>query len=872
MNARVRNKWINDELLHARLLSLTPLNLQNSFAVIHKTRVPDANQRGRLFESAIESLTEWWSHSFFSVEPVGHIRSKTFDQVQKTITQHYPLGEQAVLSLNMFEDEEENEIVHTSKSMMKHALMRGGSRDMSAQLFTSLCRALGIPARLVVSLQSVPWQAGVGKPKQKSSGKKKHVNGKEKEEVVEDADEEGDDMEEVHISSSIDVKGKGKERDYSFVGEGQRLDGQSIGNSGAGNEKQRAKPVIRLRKQTNKGYVLRSTSNSSPRRERTPDPTTTPPVFWTEVFSRADARWLPVDPIRCIVNKRKMFDPTPSSSSSVRQENRLVYVLAFEEDGYARDVTPRYAREYGAKVAKVQGGSKSRRDWWESVASIVRRPYRLHRDDLEDEELQSHQMTEGMPTSIAGFKDHLFYVLARHLRQNETIHPLVEIGKFRGESVYSRSSVVSLKAAENWMRSGRKIREGCQPMKCVKQRASTVSRRREIEVMLERGREERERMGEPSSVGGEDQMMQGLYAESQTEMYKPEPITDGKIPKNDFGNIDLYVPSMIPAGGAHIPFKGIAKIARKLGFDYAEAVTGFEFKKRRAFPIIEGVVVAAENEAVLLEAYWEAEREAEAKARTKREERVIKRWTRLVHGLRIRQRLQDQYSDKPQTGEQHWLDTQAHGTEGADEDVPQAGGYLTAADDVVQPFHLPKYQHVVATYSANSPASGSALNKDADVIQNTTDANVMPNTLNIWDQENDDEMEEISPPQPQAQVDIRVPMTMRELADAASKHSIDGEELPSSSIFGPTTLNTTSGVVSTNRATSAVPKPRSSARKRAVDESEGSAFGAKRRKENSASAQAPMPTRVLRPRTSRSAAQIQEQMEREQAYRRAITD
>lgn len=75
--------------------------------------------------------------------------------------------------------------------------------------------------------------------------------------------------------------------------------------------------------------------------------------------------------------------------------------------------------------------------------------------------------------------------------------------------------------------------------------------------------------------------------------------------------------------------KGVAKIARKLGFDYAEAVvspiqrisvlqtrkkvgdhttviyyylqTGFEFKKRRAFPIVEGVVIAADNEPILLE-------------------------------------------------------------------------------------------------------------------------------------------------------------------------------------------------------------------------------------------------------------------------------
>ena len=34
-------------------------------------------------------------------------------------------------------------------------------------------------------------------------------------------------------------------------------------------------------------------------------------------------------------------------------------------------------------------------------------------------------------------------------------------------------------------------------------------------------------------------------------------------------------------------------------FDFVQ--TGFEFKKRRAFPIIEGVVVAAANEAIILE-------------------------------------------------------------------------------------------------------------------------------------------------------------------------------------------------------------------------------------------------------------------------------
>ena len=105
------------------------------------------------------------------------------------------------------------------------------------------------------------------------------------------------------------------------------------------------------------------------------------------MFSRADARWIPIDPIRCLINKRKVFDPTPNPNAAVkpdrrrpvRVENRMVYVVAFEEDGFARDVTPRYAREYGAKVAKVQQGGRGRKEWWERIMAMVKRPYQLVR-------------------------------------------------------------------------------------------------------------------------------------------------------------------------------------------------------------------------------------------------------------------------------------------------------------------------------------------------------------------------------------------------------------------------------------------------------------------------------------------------------------
>jgi hypothetical protein len=116
-----------------------------------------------------------------------------------------------------------------------------------------------------------------------------------------------------------------------------------------------------------------------------------------------------------------------------------------------------------------------------------------------------------MPTTIAGFKDHPLYALERHLKRDEIIHPPKEIGKFRGESVYPRANVLPLKSAENWMRVGRKVKEGCQPMKQVKQRAATVNKQREIELAM--------------TDGGEG-VMQSMYALNQTEVYRPTPVVN----------------------------------------------------------------------------------------------------------------------------------------------------------------------------------------------------------------------------------------------------------------------------------------------------------------------------------------------------------
>jgi len=56
----------------------------------------------------------------------------------------------------------------------------------------------------------------------------------------------------------------------------------------------------------------------------------------------------------------------------------MLYVTGLEEDGFGRDITARYAREYTAKISKVQAvGAVGRREWWARVVQSITRPYRL---------------------------------------------------------------------------------------------------------------------------------------------------------------------------------------------------------------------------------------------------------------------------------------------------------------------------------------------------------------------------------------------------------------------------------------------------------------------------------------------------------------
>lgn len=114
--------------------------------------------------------------------------------------------------------------------------------------------------------------------------------------------------------------------------------------------------------------------------------------------------------------------------------------------------------------------------------------------------------------------------------------------------------------------------------------------------------------------------------------------------------------------------------------------TGFEFRKHRSMPKLTGVVVASENEDLLLAALEEDQHMTAEKEHIKKQERLFRNWKKLLNSLKIQARLQREYGEKL-AGEQA---VEEHGDE---EQLGEQEG-------------LEAYRNVALDESAEQPAGG----------------------------------------------------------------------------------------------------------------------------------------------------------------------
>lgn len=510
-----------------------------------------------------------------------------------------------------------------------------GSQDTGNQLFCSMLRAAGVEARLVCSLQTLPYASAPKAPTPKKP-KKPAVFA-----IASDTDPDVSDasLSDGNVGSSSTI---GKVPSVR-----RRLGQPSL----------KAQPAAKL----------------PPKPKQKSVRTLSYPVFWVEAFNAAHQKWVPVDAaVTDSVNKPTKIEPPASYDL-----NQLAYAIAFEADGVARDVTRRYAKAFNAKTRRqrVEGSGEDGTKWLKRALRLFRRRgQKLDRDQVEDAELAQKEAREGLPANVLDFKEHPYYALERHLRRHEVLHPRREVGKVnagtaakpRMEAVFRRQDVLSCKSADKWYRLGREIKPGEQPLKHV------TARRRQV----------------PDDDEGDAAQHTALYAPNQTELYIPPPVKAGRIPKNQYGNLDVYVPSMVPPGAVHIRHSLTQQAAQILKIDYADAVTGFKFQGRHGTAIVEGAVVAEEfGEAVraTIDGFEQQILEDESKARSLT---ALRLWSRFLKGLRIAERVaaygNGEQSDNKNAEEKAQEEEDDDGVnsvappEAVDASMPSAGKYSIA--------------------------------------------------------------------------------------------------------------------------------------------------------------------------------------------------
>jgi len=332
--------------------------------------------------------------------------------------------------------------------------------------------------------------------------------------------------------------------------------------------------------------------------------------YWVEVFVVKEAKWVTVDLLT-----GKVGCPGELESKASKP---MLYVMAINNSGKVKDVTQRYASNFLTQTRKL----RVEQAWLEKL--LIN--YKETDDCKEDLELARIATDAPLPTSIAAFKDHPLYALQRHLLKFEAIYPPTAptLGFIKGEAVYARECVRSLQGRTSWLKEGKVVRVGEEPYKVVKARPKWD--RMSGKWLTE----------EPLDV----------FGEWQVELYIPPPAKNGIVPRNEYGNVELFKPWMLPAGCVQIPINGMHKVIRQLGIDAAPAMVGWDFSGWSCHPVFDGYVVCEENKEKLLDA-WNKEQELKVlREKDKREKRVLDNWKKLVKGLMFRQKIQMKYMNE----------------------------------------------------------------------------------------------------------------------------------------------------------------------------------------------------------------------------------
>lgn len=305
---------------------------------------------------------------------------------------------------------------------------------------------------------------------------------------------------------------------------------------------------------------------------------------WMEIYLKSDKRWVCCDCVNNHVDQPDLMERTATQP--------LTYVVGYDDNDKLRDLTSRYASRWLIFNRKLRPDQP----WWdETIASYESSDKKGNKK--EDEQLLENLRQKPMPTTISEYKNHPLYVLRRHLLKYEVIYPedTEAIGEIRGEAILPRENVYTLHTSESWfIKHGRSIKKGEEAIKSTPARIFNPNK---IAAM------------------GSATKMNDLYGIWQTELYRPPRAKNGKVPRNEYGNVEVFFPHMIPPGTVLMKIPNLNRLAQKLKIDCASVVTGWDYHRGHVYPVTNGYLVCCEFEEVLLDAVRQEEMEERKRCR-----------------------------------------------------------------------------------------------------------------------------------------------------------------------------------------------------------------------------------------------------------------
>ena len=337
--------------------------------------------------------------------------------------------------------------------------------------------------------------------------------------------------------------------------------------------------------------------------------------YWCEVLveDSGDGKWICVEPMHDIVDKPSEIEKLVKGQST--------YVIAIDDSNMVKDVTRRYVAKFldnSFRRTRIRDG------WLKSTLALFRSPVKTKQEVEEDRQLEVALSLKPFPQTLDGFKDHPLYCLKKHLLKYQAIYPpdAPVIAYFRKkEPIYPRDCVSTLHTRETWLKEARMVRIGESPYKIVTARPKRDKYSGDIIRDI------------PSE----------LFGFWQTEQFQPPIAHGGKVPRNSYGNVELFKPCMLPIGTVHLKLPGLLRIAKKLDIDCALAVVGFDTHRGGSHAVMDGFVVCEEFKDILIAAFDEEQENIRLKEEDRRIKQAYANWRRLTRALLIRERLKSRY-------------------------------------------------------------------------------------------------------------------------------------------------------------------------------------------------------------------------------------